>query len=291
MPTLKAKPDWLRADTTGRAVGVDREKATIHGAILAEAGPFKSEGRGEFDGNALKAIVRMIKEKPKGLRSRFTHPSLSSDGLGTYLGRVTNARRDKVMRPTEDGKFAEVEVVRGDLKFDPTAFKTPSGDLASYLMELAESDEEAFGTSLVLKADQSYRLDSKKRPLTDEKTGKELPPLWMPTALLAVDCVDTGDATNSMLSIDGMPDEIVRRGTELLDQQFADQPREVVKARAQAWLDRYLTLRFGEPEETLAELDDAADVTPEPVNTELSKTTSRSVAEMRAFLAEKHAIG
>lgn len=256
---MPVKPEWLRASTAGKTVGVDREKNVINGVILAEEGPFKSEGRGEFDRKAIRAIVKLAGERKGGLKSRWTHPGLSSDGLGKHLGRVKNVRSDTVLR--EVGKddsgaplMKEVLVARGDLHFDQTALEEPVGGgkpLGIYVMDLAESDPDAFGTSLVLKAEQAYRLDSQKRPLKDEKTGKELPPLWMPTELHASDVVDTGDATNSFLSADilaGLPDAIVRQGCELLDTQFAGQPREVVSARLAAFVERYLSYRYGEPE-------------------------------------------
>ena len=53
MPTLKESTAWLRANTTMHdGVGVDREKGVIRGYVLAQAGPFKSKGRGEFDERA-----------------------------------------------------------------------------------------------------------------------------------------------------------------------------------------------------------------------------------------------
>jgi hypothetical protein len=44
----------------------------------------------------------------------------------------------------------------------------------------------------------------------------------------------------------GLPDEIVRRAAELLDSQFADASPEVIRARSHAWLESYLTWRFGD---------------------------------------------
>lgn len=272
---LESTPQWLRASANGRNGEINREKGIIHGVILAEEGPFKSEGRGEFDKAAIRSIVKIGNETPNGLKSRFSHPTLSSDGLGKFLGRQKNLRSDTVMRPA--GKDAtgkelmkEVLVARGDLHFDKTALEAPPDGgkpLGVYLMDLAESDPEAFGTSLVLKVNQEMRLDSKGRALKDA-AGNDLPPLWYPEKLHASDVVDTGDATNSFLSADilaGLPDAIVRQGCELLDAQFAGQERDTVKARLSAFIDRYLSLRFPaddvevlatEPEETTDEDED-----------------------------------
>lgn len=256
---MPVKPEWLRADVNGKPDAVDREKGIVRGAILAEDGPFKSEGRGEFDRKAIRSIVKMANEKPKGLLSRFKHPSISDDGLGKHIGRIKNVHSDTVLR--EAGKDAggktlmkEVLIARGDLHIDSTALDEPVGGgkpLGVYIMDLAESDPDAFGMSLVLKKKEEWRLDKDKRPLKDA-SGNDLPPIWIPEVLHSCDCVGEGDATNGFLSADilaGLPDAIVRQGCELLDAQFDGQAREAVQARLSAFMDRYLNHRFGEQEE------------------------------------------
>lgn len=260
MENLDSKPSWLRATARG-AVGVDREAGVIRGVILAEEGPFKDE-RGEFDRASIRAAVKLAQAKTGGLKARWTHPNLSSDGLGKFVGRHKNVRNDTVLREVgkaPDGKplMKEKAVARGDLHLDKTALDEPVGGgkpLGVYLMDLAESDPDAMGLSLVLKADQQLRLDERKRPLTDEK-GNQLPPLWTPLELHACDCVDDGDATHSFLSADllgSLPDALVRQGCELLDAQFAGKDREFVSAHLSAFTERYLNHKFGEPEETEA---------------------------------------
>lgn len=254
----KPKTDWLRADTKGKVGSVDRDKGIIYGAILAEETVFKDK-RGEFDPAAIRKVVSLAKDKPSGLKSRFAHPSLSADGLGKFLGRIHDVKSDTVLR--EAGRDAsgktltkEVLVARGDIHLDKTAMEPgPDGGkaLGVYIMDLAESDPDAFGMSLVLNADKFTRLDSKKRPLVDEN-GEELPPIWIPTALHACDCVDDGDATHSFLSADllaNLPDAIVRQGCELLDKQFEGKDRQFIESHLSAFVNRYLSHRFGEPEE------------------------------------------
>lgn len=267
---LEVNPQWLRASANGRNGEVNRDKGVIYGVILAEEGPFKSEGRGEFDRKAIRQIVKMGNEKNGGLKVRWTHPGLSSDGLGKYLGRQKNLRSDTVLRQTgtdENGQpvYQERLVARGDLHFDKTALDTPpegGKPLGIYVMDLAESDPDAFGTSLVLKPRQEYRLDKQGKPLKDE-LGNELPPLWYPEALHASDVVDTGDATNSFLSADilaGLPDAVVRQGCELLDRQFEGQDKDAIRARLAAFVERYLSLRFpGDDTESLADEPETTD--------------------------------
>lgn len=249
---LPVKPEWLRANppaTARDALGVDRNARVIRGVIAAEEGPFKSEGRGEFDADGISSIVRLMREKPGGLKGRYTHPSLSADGLGTFLGRFRDARTDRALRRPDGSPAREVAIARADLHLDPSAFATPNGDLGTYVMDLAESDPDAFGCSLVLRVEEKYRINEKGERLTDAD-GDELPPLWYPKVLHALDVVDEGDATHSFLSadlitVDGIPDRVVRLGAQLLDEQFAGQGRDVVRARCLSWLDRYLEHRFG----------------------------------------------
>jgi len=247
--TMPAEPTWLRATVTEKPIGVDRdagEAGVIFGFVVAEEGPFKSEGRGEFNLKGLRSIVKLMKENgPQGTKSRFTHPDLSNDGLGKFLGRGKLPRLDTIER---DGET--VSLVRADLHINPTAMEEPpSGGraLGDYVMALADSDPDALSSSLVLDVDEEFRLEKDGRPKRDED-GNVLPPLWFPSSIHATDIVDTGDAVGALLSIDRLPDAIVRKASELLDNQFANFTREVVEARCLSYLRRYLSRRYGEVE-------------------------------------------
>lgn len=239
---MSTATSWLRAGIEAQQTGVDRDAGIIYGVILAQEGPFKTAGRGEFDAKAIRQVVSLARQQKAGLKSRFTHPDASNDGLGKYLGRTRNVRVDRLEVKTEDG-VRELAVARGDHHFAESAYRTPTGDLANYVMDLAEEDPDALGMSLVLQADEEYRLDKSGRPKLDD-AGNPLPPLWRPTALHAVDFVDTGEATDSLLgqalSLDGLPDQIVREASRLLRQQFAGKDREWVRSHLQAWQDRVL---------------------------------------------------
>jgi hypothetical protein len=237
MPRLDAAPKWQKVDSLGKPIGVDKEKKVIRGYVVAQLGLFKSKGRGKFNEDSLTKITELYAQNPNGIKSRFTHPTLSSDGLGKFLGRSRDARVDG-------------NLVRADLHLDPSSFHTPHGNLGGYVMELAESDSGALSSSLVLQYEPVYDLDEKGRKVLDED-GEPLAPLWVPKLLRASDVVDTGDAVDDFmsaggeLSLDELPDALVRRGSELLNQAFPGQARDVVQARLQAWLDRYLELRYG----------------------------------------------
>lgn len=249
MRTMKATPDHLRASIKSSAVGVDREKNILRGYVVAQAGPFKSDGRGEFDRQALESIVSLGNAKSGGLKSRFTHPDMSNDGLGKFLGRGRDLRMDKAI-DARTGKT--VDAVRADLYFDKTALDTPpegGKPLGQYVMDLAESDPEALSSSIVVQADQEYR-QNKDGTLAKDDNGDELPPLWRPFALHASDIVDTGDAVDGLLSasidIERLPLSVLWKGSQLLDAVFLDQPRDVIEARLAAYVQRYLDRKFGE---------------------------------------------
>lgn len=233
MKVLKSNEDtkaWLRAHITGHSVGVDRENNVIRGFVVAQEGVFKSEGRGEFDLQSLRQIVKLMKNDPKGLKSRFAHPTLSDDGIGKFLGRAKN--------PKLDG-----DRVRADLFLDPTSFDTPSGNIGKYVMDLAASDSDALSSSLVLQAEELVRLNEDGTRKEDED-GDPLPPIWRPIALHASDIVDTGDAVDGLLSDEWLPDSAVRDGVKLLDGAFSNKGETFIRSHCEMWLNRYLGMRF-----------------------------------------------
>lgn len=172
-------------------VRVDRAARVIRGYVLAREGPFRSR-RGEFDRESLQDIVRLTNAEPKGLRSRFGHPPMFGDALGTYLGRVRNAWLDT---------SGSVVRARADLHLAATVH--PSGfDHGDYVARLAAEDPDALSTSLVLRYEELERRNSNgsRRVGTD---GKTMPPLWRPTQLFVSDVVDTGDAVDGILDGNG----------------------------------------------------------------------------------------
>lgn len=260
MPKLEAKPTWERTPIRSPGAGVDRANNVIRGVVLAQAGPFKTAGRGAFDETSLAEIVRLANQPKAGLKSRLAHPTLSSDGVGKYLGRMKNARLDT----TVAANGATVAAVRADLYLNPTSFKTPNGNLGGYVMDLAESDPDAFSSSLVLQADKEQRLDAKGMPARDD-TGRPLPPLWRPTSLHASDVVDTGDAVDGflsvggkpMLSLDGLPDSFARQVALALDENFAGMGKAEFRRRVDGYLERYLDWRYGDKGESSREAREA----------------------------------
>lgn len=244
----------LRAMATSdcESLAVDREKGIVYGAVMAQMGPFKSEGRGEFDETSLEIIKRLAAAAPNGLKARFSHPNESDDGIGNFLGRWKNPRLSSVGRRESEGELRTdiIPAVRGDFYFDSSASITPRGDLRAYLLERIASDPDSLSTSLVLQADREFRVDKFGIPLKDAD-GDELPPLWRPTRLHACDVVDTGDAVDSILSAAGVDVEALSNGVlwqadEALNKHFAGKDRAFVEVHLTAYLRRYLDRRYGE---------------------------------------------
>jgi hypothetical protein len=243
--TMPVQPQYLRASVAGRPTGIDRKREVLQGYTVAQEGPFKSEGRGEFDVTSLNQIISLGNAARGGLKSRFTHPDMSSDGLGKMLGRA----KDFSMSTAKDARTGKiVKAVRADLHFDPSAHETPSGDLSGYIMSLAESDPDSLSSSLVVIRDEEYRLNKDGTPVLGED-GEMLPPLWRLKSLHASDIVDTGDAVDGLLSVPMWEDasnwdNMVRLASLGLDKLFSGQPRDVIEARCWEYLDRYLSRRF-----------------------------------------------
>lgn len=241
MKTIPVEPKYLRAFSAGRPVKVDRDKKALLGYVTAMEGEFK-DGRGAFNREGLSEIVRVGNAAKNGLRSHFTHADLSSDGLGKFLGRA----RGFTLGETVNGDGKTVKAVRGDLHFDDTAFKTPNGDLATYVMDLAESDPDAISSSLVLIPREVQQLDDRGK-LKLDADGEPLPPLWFPEKLKASDIVSEGAAVDGLLSADLAAldaDDFVALASRGLDHLFKDQPREVVEERVRGYLARYLDRRY-----------------------------------------------
>ncbi len=238
---------WLRAGIQGKPEAVDKQAKVIKGAVAAQLGRFKTQGRGEFDLRSLKKIVELGNANEAGLKARLGHATLSDDGVGRYLGRFRDFRmsstHSEVLKKT-------VPAVRADLHFSETASKTPSGNLMDYVFDLSQEDGGALSTSLVLHTDEEKRLDAKGRQLVDD-AGEPLPPIWLPTELHGLDVVAVGDAVDNMLSVDGdlakllRFDRVPHLAAQVCDLQFANMAREEVQAKISAWMQRYLDERFG----------------------------------------------
>jgi len=142
------RPKYLRAAVARGAESVDRSGGMFDAGVIRGVSVIT---RGEALGHDLwidqdflsdvTAAINGSEAASGGIKARFTHPGLSSDGIASKLGRITDAKTigDRVV---------------ADLNFAEFATKTPDGDLADYVMSLAEEDPESFGLSIVFEFDQ-----------------------------------------------------------------------------------------------------------------------------------------
>ncbi|MBI5050533.1 MAG: hypothetical protein HZC11_06640 [Nitrospirae bacterium] len=216
------RADVARGIRDGKG-GIDKKTGIIYGFAVITKGEARGHGL-EIDETTLDQAVELGAKSSIGLKSRFGHPNMSNSAVGTFLGRAKNFRK-------------EIGVVRADLYFDKTAYNTPNGDLAGYVLDLAESDPDAFGSSIVFDGEPEYRLNEDGTRKKDPATGKDLLPLARITKLWAVDVVDDPAANNGMFG--AFFSETVKPSAEMtvfLD-KFLSNPEAVEKTIA--FLERY----------------------------------------------------
>ena len=143
--------EWFRSSASYAKRGtVDREKGAIFGVSVNTVGEAKGHGV-HLEQSFVERVAELGNAEKNGLKARFGHPSMCSTALGTLLGRFRNFR-------------VEGEQVLADLFLSNSAKETPSGDLYNYVLGLAESESDMFGTSIVFTVGEEYQLEN------DDKT-------------------------------------------------------------------------------------------------------------------------
>jgi len=180
--------------------GVDRKNRVIRGVSLITRG----ESLGHDSWNDLQFLAEVAQSaqslEPTGVKSRFRHPGMCSDGLGSYLGQIHNVRmlNDQVV---------------GDLYISPAADESPEGELGSYAMTMAEQAPESFGLSIVFEPGEKIKPNS-EGGIYDERNVRGLPHERL-SRLIACDVVDT-PAANPFGLFANVPDLQERAAPVLL---------------------------------------------------------------------------
>ncbi len=164
---------------------VDKAAGIIHGVTIARTGPAKGHG-GFIDKEFLLQIVENASLKSAGVKARFGHPNMCNQALGNYLGRFKNYSYSG-------------NLVKADLFLDETAKNSPSGDLYSYVLDMAEKNPDMFGASIVFEIGESVFLQEE---VNGQKTQKEY---FRLKELRATDIVDEPAATNGLFSANTFP--------------------------------------------------------------------------------------
>lgn len=262
-------------------VRVDRRANVIFGAALMQAGDLNNGDARPWtvDAKTLAQAEQFASRSNNGIKARFTHPNMSSDGMGSYLGRWKNVRVDG-------------DTLRGDLHIADAAFNAPQGDLGSYVLELAESDPESFGVSLATRLDQD---DLQSFEETEQRRQRETAPAeysrnkWpMRFAdVRAGDIVDEPAATRGGLFDLTTPDlrNLPAQATALLSTYFGDASEDVVRGRINSFLDKYFASRkevdmAKTPEFANEDLQQSETVTSS--TTETTETAEQPVANLSA---------
>jgi len=140
----KIMDKWMMsAFNYNRPERVDFENGIIYGVSVNTEGEAKGHGV-NLDSDFVQRVAEQGNAKKHGLKARFGHPSMSSTALGTFVGRFKNFRVVGTR-------------VLADLFLSKTANPAPSGDLYSYILNMAANEADMFGTSIVFKPGQRYQ--------------------------------------------------------------------------------------------------------------------------------------
>lgn len=240
MPKIETAPprDLFRTETSKGADRVDRKANVIVGANLMQIGDLNGGDVRDWtvDQGTLESALAFMLQGNNGTKARYTHPNMSSDGMGSFLGRWKNPR-------------IEDDTLRADLHVAEAAFNSPQGDLGTYILDLAEEDPEAFGVSLATRLDednlQEFEEEQRAARQRARLDGEELPerqkwPMRF-SAIRAGDVVDEPAATRggffSLTEVDNR--NLPAQATALLDSYFSEAEPEVVSARINGFLETY----------------------------------------------------
>ena len=235
---------------------VDRSfPGAIRGVSLITSGPAAGHGF-EVD----RTTVEQVSEHASELRGRWTHGSLSDDGLGRHLGRWTNLRTEpfwlcracnaEQAGPlcTTCGEKSEAHWrAVGDFLFARSAYQLRPDGLDApapvYLMDRAEEDPQSLGISVVAR----FAFDRGPRPEGEQVEGPRLARVAARGDLLRGDWVaDPAANPVGLHAGTGAPSELTEGATRALDRIVAREGRDKAKARALAFLAHYFGDEFRE---------------------------------------------
>ena len=182
---------------------VDRTgNGSLKNVSVITRGPAQGHGF-VVDDMMLQQVADALNASPKGTKSRLTHPKpFGTDPIFTRLGRTAGTAR------VEDGK------VKCDLCFGSYAAGGPQGNLAKYVMDLADEDPSDLGLSISFEPDEYL-----------ERTGPDglpIEPAGRLKALVAVDVVDDPGANPDGLLSSGTGDRGTGTGKENNNNRRAD---------------------------------------------------------------------
>ena len=182
---------WFRTGNNYKQkdIKVDFENKIISNVSCCTEGEAKGHGV-HLDSSFIKDVAKLGGEWKTGLLSRFGHPSMSSEALGTAVGRFKNFNtvdENGVLKATADIHF----------------YKDANQKDVDELLKLAKEDPEAFGTSIVFKAGRKYKKDETCENIYEDEENYNSIDSKRYTeieSLLACDFVDEPAANNGLFS-------------------------------------------------------------------------------------------
>jgi len=209
--------------------GVDRNRNIVFGARLIQRGDLNDSRPWTVDEGTLDQSFAHGTKRKKGLKARFAHPTMSDDGLGTFLGYWKN------LKLTGDSLV-------GDLYLSDSAFDTPKGDLGTYVLDRAEEDPESFGVSLATALDQEAMAELDRELNGDATADDDLKPVPLRFAdVRAADVVDEPAATRGGLFDDVNFSDVRDLAPYLdwmIDKHFKQATPEALLEKARRFLSR-----------------------------------------------------
>lgn len=273
-----------------KLVRLDRTEQSGARAIVVERGPPGALRQlavittGEALGHGFhvdELMVKQVAEALEGIPGRWTHGSMSSDGLARHLGHWGPGRvesfavcRSCVLEDAVVGEkcpgcknpFETAQRVVADFDFSQSAYRIrPAGlDVPApvYLMDRAEEDPKTFGVSISAFLDMEERdeLDPKGKKIGTKLFGRLA---QVPRALRRGDFVaDPAANPVGLHAGTGAVSELTEEATTQLDAIVDRLGRDEARRRALGFIDRYfreeahVAAKKDESKSDLAESDD-----------------------------------
>ncbi|HSG63300.1 MAG TPA: hypothetical protein VLA24_17885 [Pseudomonadales bacterium] len=258
---------------------VDRDERVIYGVSTAQA----VEALGHnvmLDTVTLQQIVAQGNSKKSGVKSRFTHPGMSNDGMGKFLGRLKSFR-------------LEGDKALADLHLSQMASKSPEGDLGEYVMSMAEEESDMLGLSIVFDMERVWQLESGEEVPVDEDRPENATtkmPLARVKNFVACDVVDEPAANRDGLFSSALwaSNQDAEQAFDQLDTVLSEwgiSPDKAYDVAIKYFNARGVKLTKG----AIPMADKTSEATQPEVTTEQVTELSTRLAAMQAQLAEQKA--
>lgn len=306
-PTVFRSAPALGIDLKEGVKAVERDGGRFGGGIIRRFAVMTvGEALGHrlwCDHEMLQQACDQINSAQQGAKMRFNHPGASGDNFGTVTGRAFNAT-------------VEGDKVYADMHLLKSARKSPKGDLASYIMDLAEEDPASFGASIAFRRDEKMEESFAAAHSSGSEGFKSPDPRNTNhyrhariSRLRAVDIVDSPAANPDGLFHDEPLYNMLADGEEILDFVFGISEEKpdtdmlgVEPTRVKAFVSRHLNTRglslvkketdMPDPQKDLGEKPAVEPVVapavpaPEPQLTEKKEQPVDPKAELKRYVEE-----